>query len=74
MNESHFSLRDNFEVSTRQMDEAVRSAKQTPGVFGARMTGGGFGGCIVIVADATANIQDLEGAILVKPVGGAKIL
>jgi galactokinase len=74
MNESHFSLRDNFEVSTRQMDEAVRSAQQTPGVFGARMTGGGFGGCIVIVADATANIQDLEGAILVKPVGGAKIL
>ena len=74
MNESHQSLRDNFEVSTQQMDEAVRNAQQTPGVFGARMTGGGFGGCIVIVADATINIDSLEGAMLVKPVGGAEII
>ena len=74
MNESHLSLRDNFEVSTAQMDEAVRSAQQTPGVFGARMTGGGFGGCIVIVADATTNVQSLEGAMLVKPVSGAEII
>jgi len=43
-------------------------------VFGARMTGGGFGGCIVIVADATANIDNLEGAMLVKPVSGAEII
>ena len=74
MNESHHSLRDNFEVSTQQMDEAVRNAQRTPGVFGARMTGGGFGGCIVIVADATVNIDNLEGAMLVKPVGGAEII
>jgi len=74
MNESHQSLRDNFEVSTAQMDEAVRNAQQTRGVFGARMTGGGFGGCIVIVADATANIDNFEGAMLVKPVGGAEII
>ena len=74
MNESHQSLRDNFEVSTQQMDEAVRNAQQTPGVFGARMTGGGFGGCIVIIADSTANIDSLEGAMLVKPVGGAEII
>jgi galactokinase len=74
MNESHHSLRDNFEVSTQQMDEAVRNAQRTPGVFGARMTGGGFGGCIVIVADATANVKSLEGAMLVKPVGGAAII
>jgi galactokinase len=37
------------------------------------MTGGGFGGCIVFVADATADIDNLEGAMLVKPVGGAEI-
>ena len=74
MNESHQSLRDNFEVSTAQMNEAVRNAQQTPGVFGARMTGGGFGGCIVIIADATINIDSLEGAMLVKPVGGAEII
>jgi galactokinase len=74
MNESHQSLRDNFEVSTAQMDEAVHYAQQTPGVFGARMTGGGFGGCIVIVADATTNVQSLKGAMLVKPVGGVEII
>ena len=74
MNESHQSLRDNFEVSTAQMDEAVHYAQQTPGVFGARMTGGGFGGCIVIVADATANMDTFEGAMHVKPVGGAEII
>jgi galactokinase len=73
MNESHQSLRDNFEVSTNQMDEAIRSAQQTPGVFGARMTGGGFGGCIVIVADSSANINKLEGAMRVKPVSGAQL-
>ena len=74
MNESHKSLRDNFEVSTQQMNEAVRNAQQTPGVFGARMTGGGFGGCIVIVADSSANVDNLEGAMLVKPVSGAKLI
>lgn len=74
MNESHLSLRDNFEVSTPQMDAAVDTARTIPGVFGARMTGGGFGGCIVIVADATANLKHLKGAMLVKPVGGAEIL
>jgi galactokinase len=74
MNESHQSLRDNFEVSTAQMDEAVHYAQQTPGVFGARMTGGGFGGCIVIVADATTNVQSLKGAMLVKPVSGVEII
>jgi galactokinase len=73
MNESHQSLRDNFEVSTNQMDEAVRHAQQTPGVFGARMTGGGFGGCIVIVADSSANMNKLEGAMRVKPVSGAQL-
>ena len=74
MNESHQSLRDNFEVSTNQMDEAVRHAQQTLGVFGARMTGGGFGGCIVIVADSTADVKHLDGATLVKPVGGANLV
>ena len=47
MTESHRSLSSDFAVSTEQMDEAVRSAVGTSGVFGARMTGGGFGGCAV---------------------------
>ena len=44
---SHHSLARDFETSTPIMDKAVNTALQTPGVFGARMTGGGFGGCIV---------------------------
>jgi galactokinase len=55
--ESHNSLDHDFETSTPQMNAAVAAALSQPGVFGARMTGGGFGGCIVILADATANLD-----------------
>jgi galactokinase len=47
MNESHNSLSRDYQVSTTQMDAAVAELTATPGVFGARMTGGGFGGCVV---------------------------
>jgi galactokinase len=47
MTQSHNSLSSHFATSTTQMDQAVAAALATPGVFGARMTGGGFGGCIV---------------------------
>ena len=57
MIESHNSLDHDFETSTPQMNSAVAAALSQPGVFGARMTGGGFGGCIVILADATANLD-----------------
>ena len=57
MIESHNSLDQDFETSTPQMNAAVVTAISQPGVFGARMTGGGFGGCIVILADATANLD-----------------
>lgn len=50
MTESHWSLAQDYETSTPLMDEAVRSALAEPGVVGARMTGGGFGGCIVVLA------------------------
>ncbi|HET7026628.1 MAG TPA: galactokinase [Candidatus Limnocylindrales bacterium] len=45
--ESHASLRDDFEVSSADLDALVEIATSVPGVFGARMTGAGFGGCIV---------------------------
>ena len=48
---SHDSLRDDFGVSTPVMDAAVADMASRPGVYGARMTGGGFGGCIVAIAD-----------------------
>jgi galactokinase len=52
MGESHRSLRDDFEVSCPELDSMVELARQVTGVYGARMTGGGFGGCaIALVAE-----------------------
>jgi galactokinase len=51
LTESHHSLRDNFEMSWPQADEAVDAAVSA-GAAGARMTGGGFGGCVVALAPA----------------------
>jgi galactokinase len=47
MNASHDSLRDLYEVSCPEIDELVNLARAVPGVLGARITGGGFGGCTV---------------------------
>src|SRR5271157_2935200 len=47
MNASHVSLRDDYEVSSRELDVLVEIAWKQPGVLGARMTGAGFGGCTV---------------------------
>jgi galactokinase len=47
MNASHRSMRDDFDVSTPDVDALVEMAQEQPQVFGARMTGGGFGGAIV---------------------------
>jgi galactokinase len=44
---SHASLRDDFAVSCPELDALVEMAREIPGVYGARMTGGGFGGCTV---------------------------
>jgi galactokinase len=47
MYESHDSLRDDYEVSCDELDCLVEIARSIPGVYGARMTGGGFGGCAI---------------------------
>ncbi len=52
MNASHASLRDDFAVTNAQLDEIARLAQAQPGCFGARMTGGGFGGCAVALVEA----------------------
>jgi len=49
---SHESLRDDYEVSVPEVDRLVDIARAEPGVYGARMTGGGFGGAVVVLCAA----------------------
>ena len=51
---SHRSMSEDFEISTPQIDVLVELARDQPGVFGARLTGGGFGGSIVALAEQHA--------------------
>jgi len=69
MNESHKSLAENFAVSVLEMDQAVADLVATPGVYGARMTGGGFGGCVVALCEPNANVDGW----VVEPVGAAHL-
>jgi galactokinase len=57
MADSHRSLRDDYEVSCHELDIMVQLAMQQPGVLGARMTGGGFGGCTINLVNATESDQ-----------------
>jgi galactokinase len=68
MVESHRSLAEDFEVSTSDLDALVGQLRATAGVHGARMTGGGFGGCAVALCEPDAVV---EGAVDVVPSGGA---
>ncbi len=52
MNESHISLRDDFEVSSPALDAIVECARSDESCYGARLTGAGFGGCAVALAQA----------------------
>ena len=49
MNESHISLKNDYEVSCEEIDILVDLAWEIPGVIGSRITGGGFGGCTVSI-------------------------
>ena len=85
MNASHASLRDDFESSCPEVDLLVEICNSTDGVFGARMTGGGFGGSVVALVERDkaepAAIQIERGyeaetglkiePTAVSPVGGA---
>jgi galactokinase len=74
MMESHASLRDDFEVSCRELDVMVELACKIRGVYGARMTGGGFGGCTINLVEsesvdefATKMAEGYEKATGLKP-------
>ncbi len=51
MNDSHISLRDDYEVTGKELDTLVEAAWNQPGVIGARMTGAGFGGCAIAIVE-----------------------
>lgn len=61
MRESHRSLRDDYEVSCEELDLMVELAKKVDGVYGARMTGGGFGGCTInlVQSDSVASFKEV---------------
>lgn len=80
---SHASMRDDFEVSTPEVDLLVELACNDPDVYGARLTGGGFGGAVVLLARGGAGAaagtrvaatyvarSGRAGRVLVPPPGG----
>ena len=71
MNDSHASMRDDFEVSLPPIDALVATC-QAEGALGARLTGGGFGGCIVALLPRS-EAEDVLGAIL-KRHAAAKLI
>jgi len=69
MTESHHSLRDNQEVTTAALDDLVERLVATPGVFGARLTGGGWGGCVVALTEPGV----IDVGWTVRPSAGASV-
>lgn len=62
MDASHVSLRDDYDVSSRELNVIVDVARQQPGCFGARLTGAGFGGCAVALVDSASVHRFIEQA------------
>src|ERR1044072_8976811 len=88
MQASHMSLRDDYEVSSKELDHMAEAAWGSPGCVGARMTGAGFGGaCVALVIrnelqaftesvnQAYRNASGISGEIVsCRPVAGARVL
>lgn len=70
LTDGHRSLRDDFGTSTPVMDAAVDELRATRGVLGARMTGGGFGGCVVALCRPGTPVDGWR----VRPSAGARRL
>lgn len=84
MVESHNSLRDDYEVSCEELDLLVKLALEVDGVYGSRMTGGGFGGCTVtlvkrssvdaLIKHIQAGYDNKATCVVTSPGDGAKAL
>ena len=82
MNQSHDSLRDDFNVSCKELDSLVEIARRSSGVYGSRMTGGGFGGCTVtlvkkenvdeLIKNIISNYSGVASFYVCRPCDGAK--
>jgi galactokinase len=62
MHESHVSMRDDFQISCRELDVMVELAEKQKGVYGTRMTGGGFGGCTINLVE-NEHVEEFCAAI-----------
>ena len=73
MNQSHISLRDDYEVTGKELDTLVEAAWEQDGVIGSRMTGAGFGGCTVSIVkeDKIDSFIQNVGEIYEKEIGYA---
>ena len=68
MNASHASLRDDYEVSTPELDRLVALLQAHPAVYGARLTGAGFGGaCVALCAEH--ELREIAAAVLPQYAG-----
>ncbi|MBL7492983.1 galactokinase [Frankia sp. AgB1.9] len=86
--DGHRSLRDDFEVCGPELDAAVAACRTAPGCHGARMTGGGFAGCVIALIDARSADTFTEAVLrgyraatgrdgvvhLCRPVGGTSLI
>jgi len=72
MRESHRSLRDDYEVSCEELDLMVEIANKAGGVYGARLTGGGFGGCTInlVKSDRVASFKETVAKGYAEGTGG----
>ena len=67
MRQSHQSLRDDYEVSCPELDLMVELSEGIEGVYGARMTGGGFGGCTVLAVRFRSPLfSTWEASVLIR--------
>lgn len=79
LSEGHRSYASDFEASTPLVDQVVQRLSAQPGVYGARLTGGGFGGCVVAVAEPGTFARCKQDGIFparawrVTPSGGASV-
>jgi galactokinase len=78
MTEGHRSLAEDFRVSVPALDELVDRLVHTPGVYGARLSGGGFGGCAIALCEPDSPALELESyaprrAWRVTPSAGAEV-